>query len=412
MLCQLVFKNRTPLAFKATRSTRDASSLEYIPGTSLLGALAHAHIQMNNEKAHFNELFSQSGLKLGNMYPAGFKMLEDSFKDKPFYSKTFPATAVSCKRFQGFKEQGRYETDEMHGVFDLLKNWTLFALNERKNNCGLNAALKCAYKDDDFICEEDMAPINGYYGLDHNMVAEKVTPRTELSTLTGIDRHTGTARRGILYSYENIPEGQLFTGQVAIEPNKWESFKEYLKEAAESGYLRVGNNRSRGFGEIVLISADQKGEDTADDIRKRVEDFTSCVNEVAQENDVAQPYSHLIPVTLISDSLIMDRLQRYHSGLDEEFWVREISKSPADLVCVASSCREMIGWNALYGVPREKVMLINKGSVFVFGLSIDPSTSFWEDLQEAQVKGIGERKNEGFGQISVADIFHLEVFEK
>lgn len=68
--------------------------------------------------------------------------------------------------------------------------------------------------------------------------------------------------------------------------------------------------------------------------------------------------------------------------------------------------RRVTGWSGLWGLPREDALAIGMGSVFVVRFEQEPDFGALLRLQE---EGIGERKAEGFGRVTVADPFHWEV---
>jgi len=409
---RMVFRNSSPLSFKKTRATTDAASQDYIPGSSLYGAIAGSHLKCIQSEASFNQLLFDEDLIVGNLYPANFKMLTDSFNNELFQPLPLPASTFSCKRYQGFISQGKNLNEEYHGVYDLLKYWTLFALFGKSVVNILSSVAKCNYEQNGKTCNGDKTPIGGYFGFNQYGDIEKTAARLEVVTRTAVDRKTGTALKGALFSRESLPEGQLFSGRIAISDDKWQKFHRFIEETSQEGFLRVGNSRSAGYGELKLENITQLNDDPAKEIKNRVISFTESVKELAKENGQNLNFAYLIPITLHSDAILVeDKLLRYCSGLSEELWYQYISKYPAKLIYGSGSNHQMIGWNALYSVPRGKALLVNKGSVYVFGVSEepDPDSKLWEDLYRIQMRGIGKRTREGFGQIKVADRFHLEV---
>ena len=49
------------------------------------------------------------------------------------------------------------------------------------------------------------------------------------------------------------------------------------------------------------------------------------------------------------------------------------------------------------------------GSVFLLGYTGTPDDTLWQALANIENNGIGERRQEGFGEVTIADPFHMEV---
>lgn len=405
MRYQLCFFSRTPLSFKATRSSSDAKTLDYIPGTSLLGAMAKAHQIYYDDQEEFQNLFFGSGLMVGNCYPIGDEVADY----RSLRSGPFPSTSVTCKRFPGFKG---HQDEEAHGIRDLLKEWTAYALSDYKKDELLLPPLECPYGEGAMTCKANRVPVSSYYQIDFQKRSFSSSfVKKKMITGTGIDRKTGTVRSGVIYNREVILEKQYFTGEISIHEKARESLQEFLKTTSPAGYLRVGNSRSRGLGEVSTVLITEKPYQDVDSIKENINRFTQGVTQLTKEYGIYQPYQYLVPLTFHSDTILMDDFLRYSTCLDEDLFEEQISPSQVKLVYGSYSNYDFMGWNSFLGLPREKELVIKRGSVFVFGLEGEPGPTFFEDLYQLQIKGLGERRREGFGRVLVADIFHQEVFE-
>jgi len=68
--------------------------------------------------------------------------------------------------------------------------------------------------------------------------------------------------------------------------------------------------------------------------------------------------------------------------------------------------RIISGWNSLLKLPKDDDIAILKGSVFVYSVdNLDESTI--ETLYRLEREGIGKRRSEGFGRLTVCDQFHF-----
>jgi hypothetical protein len=65
------------------------------------------------------------------------------------------------------------------------------------------------------------------------------------------------------------------------------------------------------------------------------------------------------------------------------------------------------GWHVLWRRPKETHVVTRKGSLYVFMTDAALTPAQIERLEQVQRMGIGERVQEGYGQIRVCDEFHL-----
>ncbi|MCZ6678317.1 MAG: hypothetical protein O7E52_13820, partial [Candidatus Poribacteria bacterium] len=78
-----------------------------------------------------------------------------------------------------------------------------------------------------------------------------------------------------------------------------------------------------------------------------------------------------------------------------------------ELVRSFASYDYVSGWNAAQKLRKGTELLTNMGSVFVFRAD---DIALWEKpLEDLEVSGIGNRREEGFGQILVCHPFHLRT---
>ena len=81
-----------------------------------------------------------------------------------------------------------------------------------------------------------------------------------------------------------------------------------------------------------------------------------------------------------------------------------------ELVRSFSNYDYVSGWNTAWGLPKEIDLATRIGSVFVFHTS--DIESWKQHLKELEDNGIGNRREEGFGQILICDPFHLRMREQ
>jgi len=104
------------------------------------------------------------------------------------------------------------------------------------------------------------------------LFAQVVNNNLEVRTSTAIDRSTGAALTGALYTYEAIPRSTLFSFQVVYknpsdflldgQPIPQDAL--WVRTQVEKGlryieYLGIGGKNSRGMGRLRLLNLDKEG---------------------------------------------------------------------------------------------------------------------------------------------------------
>jgi CRISPR-associated protein Csx10 len=75
-----------------------------------------------------------------------------------------------------------------------------------------------------------------------------------------------------------------------------------------------------------------------------------------------------------------------------------------------SSYDYLSGWNSAWGLMKDVELITDKGGVYLF--STTQSNLWREKLNDLEIKGVGERTEEGFGQIQICHEFHLILREE
>lgn len=394
----LKLKNLQPLCVSSEAAQGNIRpTLDYIPGGTLRGALAAhlnaTHPDMSSERLH--ALLLDDQLRFRNLYPLASSDDQDS-NGRDSYP--LPQTARACKLFGGFKTN-----DSEHGVEDGLLPLLRYRLG------GETAVLPhrlCTHKD----CDLPLEPFSGFYANAPKVNYQQVQPSKRFVTQTAIDPRREAVRPSNLFTVEVLDEGQTFAGYISLANEADEQW--FSEQVCATGTtLRIGYGRTRGMGlmEIIDYEITPQGYWEEMPLEKRI----SIFNEQAQTLNCPIPQGHtLFSITLLSDTILRDPHFRYLQNISQDVLAQEIDPKLANSVHQATfaSTRTIAGWSSPQKLPRPMARALTVGSVFVFQtpLSIDELVSV---LQETAVEthGIGERREEGFGQLVVCHPFHQEV---
>src|SRR5882724_10422564 len=153
----LYLRTESPLAIRADHAPTGSDMIGYIPGTTVVGGLASVHRALKLEREEFASFFLNNEVFFSDLYPANFDDLAGS-TNAPVY--LLPRTAISCKRYSGFKPT-KLKVDAGHGAEDSLSNWALLAMSNYEPNAAIIKELK-NYKHC-LVCGESMDRLTGYY---------------------------------------------------------------------------------------------------------------------------------------------------------------------------------------------------------------------------------------------------------
>jgi len=360
---------KSPYSMSASRDVGNLQkTLDFIPGTSLRGVFARLWLETTRLDNDFREMFTSEKVSFSNLY----------IKD----SKPIPMSASSCKYCGGFLGD-----KDRHGVVDIL----LPLIREKENHMDIpDKCLHCQFTEVSVKCLSPMKKIKGYYAIhlsDNSLSRIQVDRR--LIYRTAISPLTETALDNTLYSLEVVEKGQTFTGEIFFfEDRLFNIFTAFI-ENHES--LFVGADKSSGLGKFDILSVSETKRVAENEMMARIEEFN---RKLAIKSSRAY-----FSVTLQSDAITTDRYMRYKSFVDKE----DTGISGAEFVLGIAETRIVQGWNALTKLPREDTLAIEKGSVFVF--SVNDIESAMDSLLKLEVSGIGRRRGEGFGRVTICAPF-------
>lgn len=372
----LTLQLHAPLTLHRTRTgIQFVETLDYIPGTALRGALAEAYLAEHGMPDDtFRALFLSDQVQYKDLWPS----LEGQ------QTILLPATAKACKR-HGLKHHQSFRDS-------LLDVWT-----------NLGGDKKCPE------CDESLDRVSGY--LSNLNPLNPISPRSRLRVSTAIERGTGTVAREMLFTQHTLvdlgtPDNKqflLFQGVVRIFNPTLESKLMRLLHLNTTFFLGAG--RSRGLGQVeIKLETDIPA---SEPLLERWNKFNAAAQRAGGE--AGKRYFSL---TLLSHLALRDDLLRpifgdikpQHFGLPEGvMWVCHLnSKQPV----VFLNAVTVSGWNAALGLPKPDTVALARGSVLLGQCDAAQEQSVLAHLEQIEAKGVGERRNEGFGCVAVCYPIH------
>ena len=410
----------SPLTIRSDHAEGGVKTTQYIPGATLLGSLAASHRLLRPEQENeFAAFFLNEQVYFPHLYPAQFGAR--SFHDRNLPVMPLPKTAQTCKRFSGFLPvPGEDDDDERHGVRDSLLDWAIFSLLEDEKSA-MSTLLapfdghdSCTFAEGNYsngACGQAMDQISGYYrrGRFDPKQRMKAKVATRLQTRTGINREWGVVEESILYNREVFDEGMTFWGDVIVPDELTDTFKIFVEEATKEDVIRMGTGRTRGLGCVQIDVWDAQVSKPAD-FADKLHTFDAAVKQQAQVAGVQQIDKFYFAITLQSSAILCDAFLRYQKTLEPALLPGLLGLSTYSFRRVYQSLgtQRISGWNDLWGTPRPNDYAIEMRSTFLFACNQQPGEDLIQALHTWEETGIGRRRSEGFGRISISDPFHLE----
>lgn len=223
---------------------------------------------------------------------------------------------------------------------------------------------------------------------------------------TKTKRNPGTNQpqpEGTIFRYEAIDSEQTF--QAVILCNSETDAQIIVNLLETSPNIWLGGSQSAGYGHTKITQI-TNNHDTSD--------WNEVNISIEDEDRTGRDF---LTVTLLSDLILRDDLGQYAiippstihntpAPLTRE--LRKFLGGEIQPIRCFTSATIIGGFNRKWGLPLPTVTALAAGSVFVFKLDNFSLTP--ELIQLIETRGIGERRNEGFGRV-VINWLNTEQFQ-
>ncbi len=424
----------SPLAIASKKPGSVSEVEDHIPGSVIRGAIASQILEISKQQTpniatqnlienggDFATLFlSDEPAIFQNAYPAVAKIKDESQKKSELISQVvtdeimvLPATAVSSKTNSGFKPKG-------NGVFDtLIDRFCAEAYNYPYDPSDPKSLI-------DKI-DARVEPFSGFYSKTNDKVEHKYRSHsvsTRFLTRVGINRQRATSQDDILYSIEVLNESfpetphkqnwhpVVYQSSILVpDVNLAKSLANFINQ--NSRIFRLGSATSRGLGKVEIKA---KVEAAVTDIKNRINNFNTKLEERWKEWSIfGEPENDLLnhrtyfTLDLQSHAIFTENWQ--HTTVISPKMLREFAsveeKNGLPKLEVAYTTYDYrSGWNAAWGLMKDIELVTNRGGMYLFSVDKGKEKLWIDKLTELELKGVGERTSEGFGQVQICNEFH------
>ncbi|WP_066426867.1 CRISPR-associated RAMP protein Csx10 [Anabaena sp. 4-3] len=412
----------SPLAIAGQKPGSVSVAEDHIPGSVIRGALASQILQLSHQQTpritdrnlatgggDFEALFlSDEPAIFQNGYPAIAKSDSISKVVTDTQVMVLPATAVSSKTKSGFK------SNKGNGVFDTL----IDRFCAEAYNYPYDPSDPKSLKDK---TDARVEPYSGFYSCqDGKYRSHSVS--TRFLTRVGINRRRATSEEEILYSIEVLNESFVenpkeknwhpVVYQSAILVKNEELAKSLTNFIDNNPLLfRLGGATSRGLGKVKIEAT---LEDAVPDVEQRITEFNEQLKQRWQlwsvfgkpDNNVLENRKYFT-IDLQSDAILTENWRR--TTVISEKMLQQFAGCddiPLKLHTAYSSYNYRSGWNAAWGLMKDIELVTNRGAVYLFSVDKEHEKIAIDKLKELELKGVGDRTCEGFGQVQICNEFH------
>ncbi|WP_448591461.1 type III-D CRISPR-associated RAMP protein Csx10 [Thermoflexus hugenholtzii] len=375
----LRLKPRSPLLIGRLKAdSAYLVTLPYIPGRVVRGAWAEDR-RMAGNAATISAAARQ--LQIWNFHP---------IREGMAYSLPLPLSAWTCKRHPGFRPQG-------HGVLDsLIPRW-VYRLLEEGARPPVPFQIVCD------VCEDRMTPVGGYYGVSAGGGRARISVPLQFQTKVALSRPRRAAMEGMLYQVTAIaPQEDLaFVGRVHGPPNLIREVEAALTQVG------VGALTRRGYGQVQVGRGDPPA---YPGLRERVEQFNEIFRKVYEDLARLVPGAPLPEGTFFTIDLLAPGVFREDPLGPPVLWpTLELGGRTLRPVFCITRPTLVGGWSTAWGLPKPVDLAASPGSAYGFRWDPGWGPLDFKALERLEETGVGERTDEGFGELMVCHPFHLEV---
>jgi CRISPR-associated Csx10 family RAMP protein len=341
-----------------------------VPGRMFRGAAAQQAIQecLVDDPAQdptFRQLFLEHKVHFGDLRIEG--------------ATAWPLTARGCRAFP-----------HDHAIIDLLLSQA----------AGSVPSLDCPISG----CGAKREKPKKLRGCDVNGSVRAVEPETQHMAHVGIDPLTMRAEASQFYSTRLLSPSQRLNGHIWAAGESAAAVRSFFLKPRR---LQVGRGRTRGQGRLAITIQDSE-ESTRGELREQVMEF----NRLAWELFPDLQGRLLVSVTLRSPCLLLDDWLLSRSFMSPADLGSDFAGAGFRVKMWSTRMVRIAGWHAAAQLPKPETSAIAAGSAFLFERQLRncaPEAVFEEvadSLLAASGEGIGERRQEGFGEVTICDNFH------
>lgn len=409
-------------------------TMPYLPAGVIRGSFATGLYRSN--PSLFASLFQPVDvLRFSDFYPVHPFVAYGGLESQ--LPSALPVTAVTCKHYPGFCTQQEYlkrshpqevSSHSVHGVFDTLLvelayDFLRFPQKPLRHLCPCCQEVPAEEFEGHL---QELYPLSrppaqfdftSHRPIDRGIFFRQAVDLYHLSR-TAINRARQTAQEGMLYALAVIPEGTTFMGWVGFPAGTDSSLHKQVLDALKE-LSAVGADVTAGLGQVSITTfpPEQKQTTSLERVEECIKDFnqalrlarTWCRSTHGGEETEPDIDGVCLTVDLQSPAVFFGKLGEPTAHLTADL-LSHYCRGTYTFQPVATFVRHQFvgGWSLAWQLPKEIRLAVRAGSVFVFKVK-ELTSDLLSAFTRLEEEGMGEYREEGFGQVRICHPFHLEV---
>ena len=188
-----------------------------------------------------------------------------------------------------------------------------------------------------------------------------------------------------IYRYESIKKGQVFGGALAVEEKYLAKCEEILRE----GVFYLGGSKGTGYGKCEVNNIKITDASSGSYFRK-----------------IPSRFNNDFYIYFLSDAIIYDSYGRVSTIVEEKYLEKKLGVANVEYIDSRIATTVIGGYNSKWRCRLTQAVGVKAGSVLKY--SFEGEIDF-EKLAKFEFEGIGQRREEGFGQIMLLDAMDIET---
>jgi len=380
----------------------------YIPGRILRGAWAEWLLRQGASSTTILQQAAQ--LRIGNFFPAA---------EAPGlrYALPLPMSALECKRDGGFATEPHRDR-RGHGIVDVLLSYLAYRLlTEQGARFPVPFAVRCSQ------CGDRMEPVSGFYAV-YDVYGEKrhtmFRPYFHAQTKVALSRYRQAATEGMLYTpsalspytadpVKNDRSRLVFLGRIfPVRDGDGEAVALFRGALLR---MAIGAMHTRGYGRVSVEDAEVR----LPSLYERLRAFNEVLKRLWSDIRSLSLNPEAVPQELggiyFSVNLLAPGIFRDPKGIPTLTPTLRLGSQTLRPILLMTRPDIASGWSTAWGLSKPTQLAARMGSVYVYRWEGSEDTLL-PALEALEREGIGERRDEGFGECLICHLFHLEVEEQ
>jgi CRISPR-associated protein Csx10 len=223
---------------------------------------------------------------------------------------------------------------------------------------------------------------------DQDIRLHKVKRRINIHNQRDRQRGRGVEGSGAVFRYDAIDAEQTFQSVILCDRDE---DVDIIKSLLQRQDIWLGGSQSAGYGHVTVQLLE---DDSWNEVGVNWEERSSQSN---------------FTITLLSNLILRDDCGQ--PTTNPQVLIKEISEALGTnlkLLDFYANVEVVGGFNRKWGLPLPQISSISLGSIFVFE---KPENIQDEKMWNIEAQGVGERKVDGFGRISINWIAEVDEFQ-